>query len=96
MVAVDEESVVVGVKLTDEPVVLVWVPGLVTVTVLVMVQVKADVVTAFEKLSVAVRVTEQVHAVVGVPVMAPVEESIDRPAGRPDWVQVRAFEPCVE
>ena len=34
-------------------------------------------------------VTEQVHGVVGVPVMAPVELLIERPAGRPDAVQVK-------
>ena len=33
--------------------------------------------------SVAVTVTEDVPAVVGVPLIRPVEELIDRPAGRP-------------
>ena len=77
---------------------LAVVVGLVTATVLglVMVQVNAEVETALAKLSVAVSVTEQVHAVVGVPVMAPVDELMARPAGRPNWVQVRAFEVSVE
>ena len=44
----------------------------------------------------AVRVTEQAHAVVGVPVMAPVDEAIARPAGRPEAVQVTVFELSVE
>ena len=34
-------------------------------------------------------VTEQVHEVVGVPVIDPVEELIDRPEGRPEALQVR-------
>ena len=37
----------------------------------------------------AVMVTEQVHEVVGVPVIDPVEELIDRPVGRPEALQVR-------
>jgi len=55
---------------------------LVTVTALVMFQVNVAEPTA-PALSVAVTVTEHEHAVVGVPVIAPVEVSIDRPAGRP-------------
>ena len=39
--------------------------------------------------SVAVTVTEEVPAVVGVPVMAPVDGSIESPAGRPVADQVR-------
>jgi Rieske Fe-S protein len=47
-----------------------------------MVQVKvADPVAP--ALSWAVTVTEQAHAVVGVPVIEPVVELMDRPAGRP-------------
>ena len=98
-VAVDEESVavaVIGEMAVPDTLDLAKVVGLVTATVLVMVQVNADVDTALEAMSVAVRVTEQAHAVVGVPVMAPVEELNDRPTGRPDWVHVRAFELCVE
>jgi len=53
-----------------------------TVTELVMVQVNVAEPTA-PALSVAVTVTEQAHAVVGVPVTDPVEVLIDRPAGRP-------------
>ncbi len=83
MVAVDDESVAEGVSVgTAVPDVSVWVPGLATVTVLVTFQVKvADPVYPLE--SVAVRVTEQAQAVVGVPVTAPVDVLIDSPAGRP-------------
>ena len=98
-VAVDEESVAVAVMeamAVPDTLDLAVVVGLVTATVLVMVQVNADVDTALEAMSVAVRVTEQAHAVVGVPVMAPVEELMARPAGRPDWVHVSAFELWVE
>ena len=49
---------------------------------MVMFQVKVAEPTV-PALSVAVMVTEQAHAVVGVPVMAPVEVLIDRPAGSP-------------
>jgi hypothetical protein len=67
---------------TAEPDTFAWLPGLVTVTVLVMVQLNvADPVWPAE--SVAVTVTEVVPAVVGVPVTAPVAELIERPAGRP-------------
>jgi hypothetical protein len=48
----------------------------------VMVQVKVADPKA-PVLSVAVTVTVEVAAVVGVPVISPVEELIDRPAGRP-------------
>ncbi len=40
-------------------------------------------------LSVAVRVTEHVPAVVGVPVMVPLAALTDRPAGRPVADQVK-------
>ena len=97
MVAVDEVSVATGVRVEiAAPETLDWVEIAVTATVLVMVQVNADVETALAKLSVAVKVTEQAHAVVGVPVMAPVAELIARPAGRPDCVQVTAVELWVE
>ena len=68
---------------------LAVVVGVVTATVLVMVQVKLAefAYVVGEPLSVAVRVTEQAHAVVGVPVTAPVEALIDRPVGRPEEVQ---------
>ena len=65
-----------------EPDVEVWAPGFTTVTVLPTVQVKpAD--PEYPDPSVAVRVTDEVPDVVGVPVMAPEESSTDRPAGRP-------------
>jgi hypothetical protein len=60
---------------------LAWSPGLVTDTVLVMFQVKVADPEAPEP-SVAVTVTEQAQAVVGVPVILP-DDEIDRPAGRP-------------
>ena len=65
-----------------------------TVTVLVIVQenvVEDD--RAWE--SVAVTVTVEVPAVVGVPVMAPVERLIDRPAGRPVAPKVTELPPVV-
>ena len=96
-VAVDDVSVAIGVRVEMAlPLLDRWAAMAVTATVLVMVQVNADVETALAKLSVAVKVTEQAHAVVGVPVMAPVAELIARPAGRPDCVQVTAFELWVE
>ena len=70
------------------PVTLDLLPGLVTDTVPVMVQVK-DVEPEKLPPSVAVMVTEHVQAVVGVPVIEPVEELMARPAGRPEAVQVR-------
>ena len=90
-VAVDEVSVAAGVRVVmAAPEALDLVPGLVTATVLVMVQVKltelANVVG--EPLSVAVIVTEQAHAVVGVPVMAPPDDAMTSPTGRPVAVQV--------
>jgi hypothetical protein len=66
---------------------------LVTVTVLVMFQV--NVVLALNACeSVAVTVTEQAHAVVGVPVITP-EELMLRPAGRPVAPNVTELPPVV-
>ena len=59
-----------------------------TVTVLAMVH-ENEVDPAYVAPSVAVTVTEETPGVVGVPVMDPVEELIDRPAGRPEALQVR-------
>ena len=70
-----------------EPTAEDWIPGLVTMTVLVVFQVKVALPRAVE-LSVAVRVTEAAPGVVGVPVMAPVVELIVSPAGRPVADQV--------
>ena len=56
-------------------------PGLTTATVLVTVQLK-EVEPVWPAESVAVTVTEQVQAVVGVPVTAPVDELIDEPGGQ--------------
>ena len=84
-------SAATGVKVEmAEPETVVLVPGFVTATVLEMFQVKFTELAngVGEPLSVAVMVTEQAHAVVGVPVMAPPDEAIDRPAGRPVAVQV--------
>jgi hypothetical protein len=73
-------------KLTAEPVVDVWLPGLVTVTVLppgaLTVQVKLALPAA-PVVSFAVTVTDWFStAAVGVPEITP-EGEIDRPAGRP-------------
>ena len=59
----------------------------VTDTVLLMVQAK-DVEPAKLEPSVATTVTEETPGVDGVPVMVPVEELIDSPAGRPVALQV--------
>jgi hypothetical protein len=71
-----------------------WVPGLVTDTVLVMFQVN-EVLSLNASESVAVTVTEQAQAVVGVPVMAPLVELIDSPAGRPVAPKVTVLPPVV-
>src|ERR1039457_7259170 len=76
MVAPPAEPDVVAAMLTVEmavPELLVNGPGLVTVTVLVMFQVKV-VLAAKACESVAVTVTEQAQAVVGVPLTTPAEE----------------------
>ena len=59
-----------------------WFPGLLMVTVLVMVQVN-EVVAVYAAESVALTVTEEEPAVVGVPEMVPVVPLIDSPVGRP-------------
>ena len=69
--AVDDVSVApapTGVMAVPDT--LDWLPGLVSVTVLVMVQVN-EAEPLKPALSVALAVTEHEHAVVGVPVMAP-------------------------
>ena len=87
-VATDEESLETGVsELTAEPETLDLAPGLVTVTVLVMVQVKLTEL-ACDWLSVAVMVTAQAHAVVGVPLITPADE-MTMPTGRPVADQVK-------
>ena len=73
------EEVSVAMAVPDVP---SWSPGFATVTVLVIVHVKVAVPDWLDG-SVAVNVTEQVHGVVGVPVTVPVDELIERPAGRP-------------
>ena len=94
MVAVEDESVaeLLWVEMAV-PVTLLWVPGLVTVTVLVMFQVKV-VLWASVWVSVAVTVTEQAQAVVGVPLMTP-PELMERPAGRPVAPNVTELPPVV-
>jgi hypothetical protein len=95
MVAVDEESEADGVKpLMAVPDTFDFVPGLVTVTVLVTFQVKVVLPEAAEG-SVALTVTEQAQAVVAVPVIVPLELSIDSPAGSPVADQVRVAPDCV-
>ena len=79
----DEVRVVIAVP--DVP---VWVPGLLTVTLLVTVHVKVAVPDWLDG-SVAVSVTEQVQGAVGVPETVPVDVLIDRPAGRPVADQVK-------
>src|SRR5580704_2278643 len=64
------------------PETLDWLPGLVTETVLVTVQVN-EVEPAKPALSVALTVGVYVPGVVGVPVMVPVELAIESPVGRP-------------
>ena len=71
-------------------------PGSVTDTELVIVQANEAESVAPEP-SVAVTVTDEVPAVVGVPLTVPVELSIDSPAGRPvaDHVSVAVDEESV-
>ena len=90
-VATEDVSVAVGVKVVMAvPDTFDLAPGLVTATVLVMVQVKLTdfAYVVGEPLSVAVTVTAQAHAVVGVPLMMPVAEAMERPTGRPVAVHV--------
>ena len=65
-----------------------WSPGLASDSELVTVQVN-DAEPDAPDPSVAVRVTAHVQAVVGVPLIDPVELSIDSPSGRPVVDQVR-------
>jgi hypothetical protein len=82
-VAPDEESLAVTARgAMAVPETFAWLPGLVTETVLEIVH-ENDAVPVKPALSVALTVTEQVQAVVGVPVMAPDDELMDSPAGRP-------------
>ena len=76
----------VRVEIAD-PVALDWVPGLVTETAPVAVQVN-EIEPANEAPSVAVMVAAHAHAVVGDPVMDPVEGLIANPTGRPVADQV--------
>jgi hypothetical protein len=64
------------------PVTALWLPGSATDTVLATVQ-KKEAVPVWPDGSVAVTVTDDVPGVVGVPLMVPVVELIDSPAGRP-------------
>ena len=86
--ATEELSVADGVTVvTAEPVTVFWVEMAATDTELEIVQANvAEPVNA--ELSVAVTVTELAHAVVGVPVMAPVVALMDSPTGRPTALQV--------
>jgi hypothetical protein len=81
-VAVDDESVAVtSIGVMAEPETSDWSPGLVTETVLVTVHENEAESLAPEQ-SVAVTVTDDEPAVVGVPEMVPEEGSMARPAGR--------------
>ena len=96
-VAVDEVSVAaMATGVMAEPDRSDWSPGLVTDTELVIVQPNEAESVAPES-SVAVTVTDEVPAVVGVPEMVPVELSIDNPVGRPvaDQVSVAVDEVSV-
>jgi hypothetical protein len=96
-VAVDEVSVAELCRaLMADPDTSDWSAGVATETVLVIVQVN-DVEPEAPESSVAVRVTEHVQAVVGVPVTVPVELSMDSPAGSPvaDHVSVAVDEVSV-
>ena len=97
MVAPPAAPDVVAAMLTVEmavPELLVKGPGLVTVTVLVMFQVN-EVLSLNACESVAVTVTEQAQAVVGVPLMTPLLELIESPAGRPVAEKVTELPPVV-
>jgi hypothetical protein len=92
-VAPDWESVAELVRaVMTVPDTFVWLPGLVTATVLPMVQEKVAEPWA-PRLSVAVMVTEYNPAAVGVPEMAPVVVLKERPVGRPDWAHEEMVPP---
>ena len=68
------------------PTVLVWLPGFVTVTVFPVAELTVQVNAALPEapvVSFAVTVTLLDPAVVGVPLIRPLELLIDRPAGNP-------------
>jgi len=95
IVAVDDESVAELERVEmAEPERCDCAPGLATVTVLETVQVN-DVLALNDSESVAVTVTEHVHAVVGVPVMAPEPLLMVKPAGRPVAAKVTELPPVV-
>jgi hypothetical protein len=82
-VAPDEESWPLTVReLMAVPDTFDWLPGLVTETVLEIVH-ENEAEPLKPALSVAWTVTEHEHAVVGVPVMAPLEVLMLRPLGNP-------------
>ena len=82
----DCESLALTCALAAVPTVDVWLPGPVTVTVLppgaFTVQVNEALPVA-PVVSLAVAVTVDVPAVVGVPEISPVDALMDSPAGRP-------------
>src|SRR5580700_2847305 len=82
----DAESVAWTCRLTAVPTVQDWAPGLVTVTVLAPAGFTVQLNVAEPDapvVSLAVTVTVEVPAVVGVPEISPDEELIDSPAGSP-------------
>jgi hypothetical protein len=82
-VAVDEESVPATTSgVTGEPDTDAWSPGEARDTELVIVQ-GNEVSAEKPESSVAVTVTDGEPAVVGVPVIVPVDASIESPAGSP-------------
>src|SRR5579862_3047705 len=82
----DAESVAWICRLTAIPTVQDWAPGLVTVTVLAPAAFTVQLNVAEPDapvVSLAVTVTVEVPAVVGVPEISPDEELTDSPAGSP-------------
>ena len=73
--------------LTREPKVMLWFA-------LLIVIVKLEVVAVALALSVTVTAMVELPAAVGVPVIAPVDELIDRPAGRVPVVTLKTLLPA--
>jgi hypothetical protein len=66
------------------PTVLVWLPGFATATVLLEFTVQVNwALPEAPVVSVAVTMTEDVPAVVGVPLIRPLELLIESPGGNP-------------
>ena len=84
VVMLGSESVADIVRLNGVPALSDWLPGLVTVTTLWIVQVKvADPDAPVVSVAVTWTVNGLPVAVVGVPLITPVVLSMDRPGGSP-------------